>query len=85
MKFYVKSHDLQVVIAGPHIKNAKQAAIEAFLRNFKIGVSLSNLTIVSERGFDYMVHDYTQDKVFDTKDILIEAGFTFAKEDDNEC
>ena len=78
MKFYVRSHDFQVVVGGLHIKTAEQAACEAYLHKYKEGVQVSPITIVSERGFEYMEHD--QDKVFDTCEILKKAGFTFEDE-----
>lgn len=76
MKYYVKSNEFEFVVAGPHVTTARQAAIEAFLTHYDKQF-LSPLIIVSERGFEYHSHDYTEDKVFDTCEILKEAGFTF--------
>jgi len=84
MKYYVASHDIKVVIAGPHIECAKDAAMEAMLGYSKVGTTVANLIIVSERGFDYDRHDDTEDEIFDTEYILKEAGFTFG-EDVDEC
>ena len=80
MKFYVRSQDFEVVVGGPHIENAEQAACEAFLHKYKDGTKVSPLTIVSERGFDYTTHEHEEDTVFDTCDILKKAGFTFEDE-----
>lgn len=77
MKFYVTSYYFQVVIGGPHITSAEQAACEAYLHKYKGGTQVSPLTIVSERGFEYTTHDHEEDRVFDTCDILTKAGFTF--------
>jgi hypothetical protein len=80
MKFYVSSHDFQIVVAGPHVASAEEAAIEAFLMHYKEGITISPLIIVSERGFEYFEHEHYEDKVFDTCDILKKAGFIFEDE-----
>ena len=80
MKFYVRSHDFRVVVGGSHITNAEEAAKEAYLHKYETRIQISPITIVSERGFDYMKHDHSEDKVFDTCKILEKAGFTFEDE-----
>lgn len=80
MKFYVRSQDFAVVIGGPHIENAEQAACEAFLHKYKERTKVSPNTIVSERGFNYTAHEHYEDKVFDTEEILRKAGFKFEDE-----
>jgi len=74
MKFYVKSHKLEVVVGGPHITNAEEAAIEAFLRHYKYGTTLAPLTVISKRGFDYLIHDHNEDTIMQTESILKKAG-----------
>ena len=80
MKFYVKSNTFQVVVNGQHITNAEEAANEAFLMCYKEGMTISPLTMVSERGFDYFDHNHDEDRVFDTRDILTSAGFIIKDE-----
>ena len=77
MKFYVKSQDFEVVLSGEHLDSAENAACEAFLNYYKDNIKVSPVTIVSERGFCYHDHDNTEDKIFDTVDILRMAGFKF--------
>lgn len=77
MKFYVRSNQLQTVVGGPHIESAKDAACEAFLSYYKEDMVLSPLTIVSERGWDYVEHEDCEDVVLITSDVLKAAGFTF--------
>ena len=74
MKFYVKSQSFSTVVAGPHIASAEEAAVEAYLKHYKNNTILSPLTIVSERGFEYMDHDHNEDQVFDTLELLSKAG-----------
>ena len=74
MKYYVTSNELKVIIAGPHIKDAEEAACEAFLSRYRPGINISPLIIVSQRGFDYCNHENDEDKVFDTCDILTKVG-----------
>lgn len=74
MKFYVKSHDFEVVIGGPHISNAMEAGCEAFITHYKDGITLSPSTIISQRGFDYMIHNYSEDEILNTCEILKKAG-----------
>jgi hypothetical protein len=80
MKFYVRSNSFQVVVAGPHITSAEEAAKEAYLKNYKTGTVVSPITIVSERGFDYTTHEHEEDHVFDTVEILAKAGFIIEDE-----
>lgn len=74
MKFYVKSRDFQVVVSGSHISNALEAGCEAFIMHYKDDITLSPLTIISQRGFDYMEHKHEEDDIFDTCVILKKAG-----------
>lgn len=74
MKFYVKSRNFQVVVAGPHISNAIDAGCEAFITHYKDGTILSPLTIISQRGFDYLDHEHEEDEAFNTCEILKKAG-----------
>lgn len=78
-KYYVQSGDLLVTIAGPHIKNAKEAAKEALLNHATNVTKLCSFTIVSEQGFDYG-HE-TADVYFDTCELIEEAGFEFEDEE----
>jgi hypothetical protein len=71
-KYYVTSGEMEVVIAGPHIESAKDAACEAILsfRNYE----LAPLIVVSEQGFDLSYHK--QDVVFSTVEIAKLCGLT---------
>lgn len=78
MKYYVQSGQLSYTIAGPHVANHEEAACETVLcmrsQIISMSVVLSNLIIVSERGFDIFTHDLDEDKVFETKYILKKVG-----------
>ena len=76
MKYYVKSYKFEVVVAGPHIDTPENAVCEAFLKYYDADKPLSPLVIVSERGFEYINHEHSEDNVFDTCEILKKAGFT---------
>lgn len=74
-KYYIWSGNLKVVMAGPHVSNAREAAKEAVLEHGGTHTKLCNQIMVSERGFDWG-HE-KDDVFFDTEDILQEAGFFF--------
>lgn len=73
-KYYVVSGEMEVVIAGPHVETARQAACEALL-SFR-EPKLAPLIVVSERGFQLFEHKDGTDQVFSTVDISKEAGIT---------
>ena len=79
MKYYVKSHDLEVMVGGPHIKTPIDAACEAFLKHYN-GQLIASVVIVNERGFDLHSHRHEEDHRFDTVDILAKAGFVIEDE-----
>lgn len=76
MKYYVRSLELEVVIAGEHIESPMDAACEALLTHYK-DHKLSPFIIVNERGFDYWGHHHTEDTLLDTDKVMAKAGFTF--------
>lgn len=71
-KFYVMSGELKVVIGGPHIGCARQAACEALLmfREHR----LAPIMVISQRGFDVNEHEDNEDVFLDTEEIACEAG-----------
>jgi hypothetical protein len=71
-KYYVVSGKLKVVISGPHITCARQAACEALLmfRDHR----LAPLILVNQRGFDLHSHNENEDVVLSTEEIAKEAG-----------
>jgi hypothetical protein len=75
-KYYVLSGQVRRIIAAPHITDSKTAAIEACLQhsNGLVIGDLAPLIIVSERGFDFNIHEQSEDTIFSTVDILTEAG-----------
>ena len=82
MKFYVMSGNINVAVAGEHIRVPRDAAREAMLSHFKDGVSIAPVIVVSERGTDVFEHELEEDMYFNTEEILIEAGFEFGDNSD---
>ena len=74
MKYYVRSHNLRVVICAKHIKTPEDAACEVFLLKYNENTIVSPLIIVSERGFDYDEHEHYEDVVLRTDVIMHKAG-----------
>jgi hypothetical protein len=74
-KYYILSKDLRVVIAGPHIANAREAAKEALLNCVDENTKLAPRLLVSEIGFD--IGHEEDDEYFDTVELMEEAGFEY--------
>jgi len=73
-KYYVQTGMIRVVMAGPHLENAEDAACEALLQYVGKGLDPAPIILVSERGFECNLHEHIEDSFFSTVDLLIKTG-----------
>lgn len=78
MKYYIKSGQLEYVMAGPHIESEKDAACESILclkdKILNGEIRLAPSIMISQRGLDLFDHEVKEDICFNTKEILKESG-----------
>lgn len=82
-KYYVISGKVKTIISEKSINDPREAAKEAMLRHLQTGVKVAPLIIVNEIGFDLSNHMQDADYIYDTEEILEEAGFFEAEPDED--
>ena len=73
-KFYVTSGKMQETLLASDAEEAACHCTTDFYVNNENGNGLAPLIAVSERGFSYFEHEFGEDLIFDTKDILRKCG-----------